>query len=100
MENIIQIFYTSIHNIKKGNRIPVKVNVMLNIKVIIYDGVKYNLENEKIAEIVYNNIRGYEVVTGDRATVIGLTTDENSRDEYNEYLIITLENGETSTFCK
>ena len=72
---------------------------MLNIKVKFYDGVKYNLENEKIAEIVYNNIRSYEVVTGDIATEIGLETDEESRDEYNEYLIVTLENGETLTFC-
>ena len=72
---------------------------MINVKIEFYDGVKYNLENEKIAKIEYNNIRGYEVVTGDRATQIGLETDENSRDEYNEDLIITLENGETATFC-
>ena len=72
---------------------------MINVKIEFYDGVKYNLENEKIAKIVYNNIRGYEVVTGERATEIGLETDENSRDEYNEYLIITLENGEKATFC-
>ena len=72
---------------------------MINVKIEFYDGVKYNLENEKIAKIEYNNIRGYEVVTGDRATEIGFETDENSRDEYNEYLIIILEDGETSTFC-
>lgn len=71
---------------------------MLNVKVKIYNGVKYN-KSKKIAEVTYNNIRGYEVVTGDRATEIGNETDENSRDEYNEYLIITLENGELATFC-
>ena len=62
---------------------------MMNVKVKLYNGVKYNLENEKVAEVEYNNIRGYEVVTGDRATEIGLETDE-----YNEYLVITLDNGE------
>ena len=72
---------------------------MMNVKVKIYNGVKYNLENEKVAEVEYNDIRGYEVVTGKRATEIGLETDENSRDEYNEYLVITLEDGSTSTFC-
>lgn len=71
---------------------------MMNIKLKFYDGVKYNLESEKIAEIEYNNIRGYKVVTGNKATQIGLETDENSRDEYNEYLIITLENGDKATF--
>lgn len=72
---------------------------MMNVKVKIYDGVKYDFSNEKVAEVEYNNIRVYEVVTGERATEIGLETDENSRDEYNEYLIITLKDGETATFC-
>ena len=72
---------------------------MINVNVKIYNGVKYNANSKKVAEVEYNNIRGYEVVTGERATEIGLETDENSRDEYNEYLIITLEDGDTSTFC-
>lgn len=71
----------------------------MNVKVKIYNGVKYEAISEKVAEVEYKNIRSYEVVTGDRATKIGLETDENSRDEYNEYLIITLENGEEATFC-
>ena len=71
---------------------------MMNVKVKFYDGVKYDATSEKVAEVEYNNIRGYEVVTGDRATEIGLETDGNSRDVYNEYLIITLDNGETATF--
>ena len=71
---------------------------MMNVIVEIYNGVKYKANSEKVKEVEYNNIRGYEVVTGERATEIGLETDENSRDEYNEYLIITLENGESSTF--
>ena len=72
---------------------------MMNVKVKVYNGVKYNANSEKAAEVKYNNIRGYAVVTGDIATLIGLETDENSRDEYNEYLIINLEDGETATFC-
>ena len=71
---------------------------MMNVKVKVYNGVKYEETSEKVAEIKYKNIKGYEVVTGDRATEIGLETDENRRDEYNEYLIITLDNGETATF--
>lgn len=72
---------------------------MMNVKVKIYDGFKYEANSDKVAEVKYNNIRGYEVVTGDRATEIGNMTDEASRDEYNEYLIITLADGETATFC-
>ena len=72
---------------------------MMNVKIKIYDGVKYNVESKKVAEIEYDNIKGYEVVTGDKATEIGLETDEIIRDEYNEYLVITLADGETSTFC-
>lgn len=72
---------------------------MINVKVKLYNGAKYDRNSEKVAEVEYNNIKGYEVVTGEIATKIGLETDKNSRDEYNEYLIITLENGEKSTFC-
>ena len=70
----------------------------MKLKVKVYNGVKYEASSEKVAEVEYTNVRGYEVVTGDRATKIGLETDENSRDPFNEYLVITLENGEASTF--
>ena len=72
---------------------------MMNVRVKVYDGVKYEVSSKKITTVDYYNVKGFEVVTGDKATKIGLETDENSRDEYNEYLIITLENGEKSTFC-
>lgn len=71
----------------------------MDVKVKIYNGVKYNKDSEKVAEVEYKNIKGFEVVADERATKIGLETDENSRDEFNEYLVITLEDGETSTFC-
>ena len=71
----------------------------MNVKIKIYEGVKYNPNNKKVAEVEYKNIRGYEVITGDRAIEIGSQTDSHSRDEFNEYLIITLEDGEISTFC-
>ena len=71
----------------------------MNVKVKVYNRIKYNMENEKVAEVEYKNIKRFEVVTGERATEIGNETDANSRDEYNEYLVITLEDGEISTFC-
>ena len=71
----------------------------MDVKVKIYNGVKYNKDSEKVAEVEYKNIQSFEVVFGERATEIGFETDENSRDEFNEYLVITLEDGETSTFC-
>ena len=74
-------------------------NIMMNVKVKVYNGIKYNMETEKVAEVEYKNIKRFEVVTGERATEIGNETDANSRDEYNEYLVITLEDGEISTFC-
>lgn len=73
--------------------------IKMDVKVKVYNGVKYEKDSKKVAEVEYKNIKGFEVVTGEKATMIGLETDENSRDEYNEYLIITLDNGETSTFC-
>lgn len=71
----------------------------MDVKVKIYNGVKYREDSEKVAEVEYKNIKGFEVVADERATEIGLETDEASRDEYNEYLVITLEDGEQATFC-
>ena len=71
----------------------------MKLRVKVYNGVKYKSSSEKVEEVDYTNVSGYEVVTGDRATKIGLETDENSRDEYNEYLVITFENKEVLTLC-
>ena len=71
----------------------------MNCKIKIYNTNKYLKDSRKVAEVVYNNIKGFIVVSGEEATKIGNETDCNSRDEYNEYLVVTLENGETSTFC-
>ena len=71
---------------------------MMNVRLKIYDGCKYTNICNKVKEVLYPNIKGFEVVTGERATKIGEETDGNSRDEYNEYLLITLEDGDTSTF--
>lgn len=72
---------------------------MISVEVKIYDKNKYKKDSKKVAEVVYKNIRGFSVVTGLEAYRIGLETDGHSRDEHNEYLIITLANGETATFC-
>lgn len=70
------------------------------MKMIVkgYDKVKYEKDSKKVFEVTYNNVESYEVVTGDRATEIGSYTDEESRDKYNEYLVLHLTNGETATF--
>lgn len=72
---------------------------MMNVRIEIYDGVKYALDAKKVAEVDYGHIDGFEVVTGERGRRIGEVTDGNSLDEYNEYLIIHFMNGETCTFC-
>lgn len=72
---------------------------MMNVRLKIYDGCKYTNICNKVKEVLYTNIKGFEVVTGEKATKIGEETDENSRDEYNEYLLITLDDDSTSTFC-
>ncbi len=74
------------------------MNEMLNVRVKIYDGVKYSPDAKKVTDVDYFDILGFEIVTGERATQVGLQTDESSRDEYNEYLIITLKDGDKATF--
>ena len=71
---------------------------MMDVRVRIYNGVKY-FRCKKVKDIYYRNVRGFEVVTGERADQISSETDGSSIDPYNEYLVIYLEDGSTSTFC-
>lgn len=67
--------------------------------IIYYKTTRYAHDRKVSFEERFDNIQGYEVVAGEMATKIGLETDEASRDEYNEYLLLHLENGETITYC-
>ena len=69
----------------------------MEVKVRIYDGIKY-FKCKKVKEIFYRNVIGFEVVTGDRADQISSEIDVSSIDPYNEYLVIYLEDGSTAIF--
>lgn len=68
------------------------------MKVIakVYNMSKYNPESKKVTEIQYNDVSKIEVIemTDRRAQYLGF----DEVDECGEYLIITHESGETSTF--
>lgn len=68
----------------------------MKVKVKVYDGVKYWDGTEKVAEVEYD-IAAYEVkeISDEEIGAMGFDTV----DEFGEYLILTFENGETSTFC-
>ena len=70
---------------------------MKNVKVKIYDEIKYSPMSEKVAEVEYYNIKGWDIVS-DPMTVERIEAETDEIDEYHEYLIIALENGEISTF--
>ena len=70
---------------------------MMNVTVRIYDGIKY-FKCKKVKEILYTNIRGFEVVTGERAEQIISESDASCIDAFNEYLVIYLEDGNTAIF--
>lgn len=71
---------------------------MMDCRVRVYNGLKY-FKCKKVKDVHYRNIRGFEVVTGERAEKISSETDASSIDPYNEYLVMYLEDGSTSTFC-
>lgn len=68
----------------------------MNVKITIYNTCKYNLDSVKVAEVVYKNIKSFEVkeITDDEIFAQGF--DET--DEYSEYVIIKTSDNEISTF--
>lgn len=70
----------------------------MNVKLKFYDDVKYNPKSKIIHEITYN-IKDYKVLSGKKAKKILLKQNRNIRDKYDEYLVITLDNGKKGIFC-
>lgn len=68
------------------------------VTVKIHNIVKYEDTNEAKNVVSYEDVESFEVVTGDRATEIGLTTDEASRDPLNEYFVLYFKDGSEATF--
>lgn len=80
-----------------------KQNFMKTRKVMldVYKECKYTANkevfyNHKVVE--YDNVIGFEVVTGEQAKEIEAHTDGSCIDDMHEYLVLYFENGETSTF--
>lgn len=71
----------------------------MKVLVRVYDEVKYNAGSEKAREVELDNVKSFEVVSDPKAVYeIESHTDGSCIDEYHEYLVLHLENGETSTF--
>lgn len=72
----------------------------MNVKVKVYNMNKYRNESEKIEEIWYRNIKRFEVVEGEKALKLEIENNFSAPDidDFREYLVITLENGEHIIF--
>ncbi|MDD6667740.1 MAG: hypothetical protein PUE58_07305 [Lachnospiraceae bacterium] len=70
----------------------------MKVNVRVYDKAKYDMESKEVNRIEYD-IEGFEIICGgNRAKEIEAHTDGDCIDEYHEYLVLDLGNGETSTF--
>ena len=70
---------------------------MMNVKVKLYDGMKYKAESRKIAEIEYS-IDSFKVVNMDELKKEFGEYDATTIDEFDEYLVLYLTTGGEATF--
>lgn len=68
----------------------------VKVELKIYDSCKYEPTSESKYKVQYN-INAYEVKKIVKEEILK-ETDESALDEYDEYLILYLDDGETSTF--
>lgn len=68
---------------------------MLNVKVKIYDGIKFEKTSKKVSEINYE-ICSYAIVYKTEVEMRAEGYDEF--DPYNEYLVLNFSDGSTATF--
>ena len=69
----------------------------MKVKVYFYDGIKYDRLSVRVAEYTYK-ITSYYIVGGEKAKQIENETDADGIDDFHEYLVLELEDGETATF--
>lgn len=74
---------------------------VVNAIVEVYSECKYTANKEvfeNAKEVRYNDIKCWEIVSGDDATEIENETDSSCIDDCHEYLVLHFVNGETATF--
>lgn len=69
----------------------------MKVNIKVYDKCKYEKDSKVINALDFNDIISYEVREVPKDEILE-EADESCVDDYNEYLILTFENGETSTF--
>ena len=70
----------------------------MEVRIKVYDYVKYHPSSTKVAQIEYD-IAGYKIVCGGvEGEEIESNLSEDCIDEFHEYLVLELTNGETATF--
>lgn len=70
----------------------------MTLLVTEFDGNKRDIKSEVVDETVYRNCKGYEVVKKKVDELANWGVDNENKDVNDEYLIITLEDGNTATF--
>ena len=70
---------------------------MAKVIVKVYSGVKYDITSEVTNRVEYE-IAGFKVVSGGKEAEEIESQYGNDLDEYHEYLVLDLGNGETATF--
>lgn len=66
----------------------------MKVEVKVYDGIKYSTESKEVARVAYD-VKSYEVREIPESEIL---REFDETDDYNEYLILTLRDGETATF--
>lgn len=64
------------------------------VKIRVYDRMKYHADAEQVAEARYE-IERFEILNGEQINIESFGGDV---DEHDEYLVLYLSNGESSTF--
>lgn len=70
----------------------------MTVRITLYDKLKYIPTSKRVSETYYK-IEGFKIIgSGEEAKKIEAETDADGIDDYHEYLVLELGNGETATF--
>lgn len=68
------------------------------VEIEIYNACKYDGNPGDCRTVKYTGVEAFEVVTGEAAAQIEAESDGSCIDDFHEYLILYLKDGDTSIF--
>ena len=70
----------------------------VTVEIEVHEALKWEVTQEDEKVVTYSGIKAWSIISDEDAAEIESMADASGIDEYHEYLVLHIANGETATF--